>query len=74
MIFLLKKPDMIFIHDIGKISLAYTEIKKYKRKINPACVVVGDIHNDYYNTPSAKDESLTVAGKGLLFVRRWFFK
>ena len=41
------KPDFIFFH--GLISSTIYEAIKYKKKINPKCVIVQDNHLDYYN-------------------------
>ena len=39
------KPDFIFYH--GLVSTTIYDVVKYKKKINPACVIVQDNHLDY---------------------------
>lgn len=41
------KPDLIFNH--GLLSTTDFDIVKYKKKINPECVIFKDSHIDYYN-------------------------
>ena len=52
------KPDFIFFH--GLISTTILDVVKYKKKINPNCVIVQDNHMDYFNsaygTKSLKDK------------------
>ncbi len=42
-------PDIVFVHDAQLSCLSYLDILKYKKRINPKVVVVGDIHSDIYN-------------------------
>ena len=41
------KPDYIFFH--GLISESILQVVRYKRKINPGCIIVQDNHMDYRN-------------------------
>ena len=41
------KPDFIFFH--GLLSSSLFDAIKYKKKVNPSCVLVQDNHTDYYN-------------------------
>lgn len=41
------KPDFIFFH--GLLSSSIFDAIKYKKKVNPSCVIVQDNHTDYYN-------------------------
>ena len=42
-------PDIIFVHDAQLSCLSYLSVLKYKKRINPNVVIVGDIHTDIYN-------------------------
>ena len=42
------QPDFIFYHAIQ--STTIYDVIKYKKKINPNCIIVQDNHMDYYNT------------------------
>lgn len=41
------KPDFIFYH--GLVSSTIFDVIKYKKSVNPECVIVQDNHLDYYN-------------------------
>ncbi len=41
------KPDFIFFH--GLVSNTIFDVVRYKKKIDPKCVIVQDNHLDYYN-------------------------
>ncbi len=56
------KPDLIFIH--GLIGKTVFEAIRYKKKNNPACVIVRDNHADYFNA------SVSRGIKGKL-IRAW---
>ena len=44
-------PDFIMVHGlIGNLSAL--QVRKYIKKINPNCIAVADIHQDFYNTNS----------------------
>ena len=43
------KPDFIFFH--GLVSTTVFDVIKYKKEINPACIIVQDSHLDYFNYP-----------------------
>ena len=43
------RPDFIFYHSLS--SETIYDVIKYKKKINPECVIVQDNHADYYNSP-----------------------
>lgn len=46
------QPDFIFFH--GLISITIKDAVRYKKKINPECVIVQDSHMDYFNSPIRK--------------------
>ncbi|MBQ9805825.1 MAG: glycosyltransferase family 4 protein [Clostridia bacterium] len=41
------KPDFVFFH--GLCSSSILDVVRYKKRINPKCVIVQDNHADYYN-------------------------
>lgn len=43
------KPDYIMVH--GLVSITALQAIKYKKKINPNCIIVADTHADYNNSP-----------------------
>lgn len=45
------RPDLVFYH--GLISTTIKDVIKYKKKVNPDCVIVQDNHLDYFNGQSA---------------------
>ena len=45
-------PDFIFFHSVN--SSTILDAVKYKKKINPNCVIVQDSHSDYFNSPIKK--------------------
>lgn len=45
-------PDYIMIH--GLVSITALQAIRYKKKINPNCVIVADTHADYNNSPQKK--------------------
>ena len=57
------KPDIVFVH--GLVSTTIYDVIKYKKKINPKCIIVQDNHLDYYNFP-VKDN---IKGR----IIRWFY-
>lgn len=47
------RPDFVFFH--GLVSDSIYDVVKYKKQINPKCVIVRDNHLDYYNNNQAKN-------------------
>lgn len=45
------RPDFVFFH--GLISTTIFDVIKYKKRINPQCIIVQDNHLDYYNGSAA---------------------
>jgi len=44
------KPDFVFFHGLS--STTIFDVIRYKKRINPECVIVQDSHLDYYNNQS----------------------
>lgn len=61
------KPDFVFFH--GLVSSSIFDVVKYKKKVNPKCVIVQDNHLDYYNAPVKRD----IKSKVLRFLYRMMF-
>lgn len=65
-------PDLIFVHDAQLTTLTYFDIRKYCNRINPSCIVFGDVHADIYNTSPNKKN---IFKKSFLhFYKYLFFK
>ena len=61
------EPDFIFFH--GLISSSIFDVVKYKKRVNPECVIVQDNHLDYYNAPIKRG----IKSKVLRFLYRTMF-
>lgn len=62
------KPDFIFFH--GLCSTTIYQVIKYRKKVNPDCVVVQDNHLDYQIGPICT----SIRGWGKRFLYRWINK
>ena len=52
------KPDFVFFH--GLVSSTILEVVKYKKTVNPDCVIVQDNHMDDYNSGSNRGTTQTL--------------